>query len=61
MRQVRTNAVLVVDVVDLLHVESLLLVQRLFLFEYAFIEELLKFFVAIIYAKLFETVRLEIL
>lgn len=43
----RTDAVLVVDVVDLLQAEAFLVVEQLFFFQNALVEELLQLFVAV--------------
>ncbi len=55
------DAVLIVDVDDLLDAQTLLLVQRLLLLEDALVEELLQLLVAVVDAKLFETVDGEVL
>lgn len=55
-----TNAVLVVDVADLLHFEAFLLVQSLLLLQNSFVEKLLQLLVTIVDAKLLKAVRLEI-
>lgn len=56
----RTNAVLVVDELDFLDVESLLLVQTLLLLENALVEELLQLLVAVVDAELLKTVHGEV-
>ena len=46
---------------DLLHIETLLFVKILFVFENSLVEKLLQFFIAVIDAKLLEAVGLEVL
>jgi hypothetical protein len=55
------NAILIVDVNDFLDAQTFLFVEKLLFFEDAQIEELLQFLVAVIDAKLLETVDGKVL
>ena len=55
------NAILIVDVDDFLDAQTFLFVKKLLFFEDSQIEELLQFLVAVIDAKLFETVDGKVL
>ena len=55
------NAILIVDVDDFLDAQTFLFVEKLLFFEDSQIEKLLQFLVAVIDAKLFETVDGKVL
>lgn len=56
----RTNAILVVYESDFRNIEALAFVQLLFILQDAFVEELLKLLVAVVYTELLETIHLEV-
>jgi len=55
------DAILVVDILDLLELDALLDVELLLVLKDANVEELLQLFVAVVDAKLLKTVHLEVL
>jgi hypothetical protein len=56
-----TNAVLVVNIVNLGHIEAFLRVQRLLIMKNSLVEEHLKLLVAVVDAELLEAVHWEVL
>ena len=56
-----TNAVLVINIINPLDIESFLLVEVLFVLKDSLIEELLQFLITVVDAELLKAVFLEIL
>lgn len=56
-----TNAILIISKFNLRNIQTLFLVQNLFGFQNSVVEKLLQLFVAVIYAKLLETVNGKVL
>jgi len=56
----RTDAILIIDIRDFWNVQGFSGVKLLLIFQDPFVKELLKFLVAVVYAKLLETIDFEV-